>query len=204
MIETAYQNTFVISRESSSVYTKTPPVADDLSPSVTIPTPDHLEIDIDGFSDGTGSVTIDGTDAADASISETISFPGNGQKVSNNEFKTVTRVRTSGLADESTTGTLTISTATGSGTNQPTWETVTSVVGRLVRPRTSEAFSLLGERSDKSGAVFTKPGVNIQVKDRITLGSDTWECEEIHRRFRKVGEVHHWQVTVTELESPAN
>lgn len=204
MFEVLLQNTFVVSRESSSVYTATPPVADDSSPSITITTPGYLEVTISGFMDGTGTVTLDGTDESDDALNEVVTFPGNGQKVTGNKFKTVTRVRTSGLADEATTGTLKIQTATGVGTDQPVWETVGTIVGRLVRPRTKAAFTMLGERSSKSGAVHTKPGEDILVGDRITLGSDIWEVEEINRRFGRIGEVHHWQVVVTELESPAN
>lgn len=204
MYEGLLQNIFSIARELSSVYSKTPPLEDDASPSIAIPSSDHLEVVIDGFTSGTGSVTLDGTDPIDAVIAETITFPGNGQKISNLEFKTVTRVRTAGLTNEATTGTLTIKTATGSGLDQPIWDVKKSIVGRIVRPRTREAFTLLGERANKSGGVFTKPGVDVQVGDRISLGPEQWEVDEIHRRFNRIGEVHHWQVTITELESPAN
>jgi hypothetical protein len=200
---TMLHNEFFVDRELSSVYTATPPVADDVAPAITIVEPDNLEIVISGFTDGTGSVTIDGTDPSDAVIAETISFPGNGQKVTNLDYKTVTRVRTSGLADETTTGTLTIKTASGSGGDNPVWSRILKFNGRLIRPKTAEAFRILGERADKRGAVFSEPGLDIVSGDKISLGPDIWEVEEIHRRFKRVGEVHHWQIVIKELESPA-
>lgn len=203
MYESLLANTFKVYRETSSVYTKTPPVADDQSPGVTIADPDNLEVKLSGFADGTGSVTIDGTDDNDGAISETITFPGNGQKISSNIFKTVTRVRTSGLADESTTGTLTIETATASGEGQPVFSQVATIVGRLVRPETSDLFVRLGEDTIKRGAIHTKPGQDIQTGDKITLGSEMWEVEKIQRKFNKWGEVHHWQLIIMDLESPA-
>lgn len=198
------QNEFVNAREVSSVYTKSPPVADDTSPSVSISTPDNLEVILSGFSDGTGSVTLIGTDPVDAAINETITFPGNGQKISNLEFKTISRITTSGLVGEATEGTLMVKTATGSGTDQPVWSTIGPFMGRLIRPKSAEAFHLLGERGDKRGAIFTVPGEDVVIGDRIKFGPEEWEAEEIRRRFGPYGEVHHWQITIIELESPAN
>jgi hypothetical protein len=202
MYESLLQTPFGVARESSTVYTNNPVVADDQSPGITISTASYIEATLDGFTNGTGTVTLTGTDENDQVLVETITFVGNGRLVSDSSFKTITRVQTANLIDETSVGSLTLKTTTQTGEEQPVHLTKSNIVGRLARPGTAEAQRLIGTTETRRGGIVSKPNVDVEIGDKITLGSESWEVTEILHRYMRVNQVRHWVLVLKELRTP--
>jgi hypothetical protein len=203
MIEVLFEATFQVYRESSVLYTKNPVVADDQSPSITITTPVYLLLKLADFSTGTGTITITGTDSADQAQSESVTFPGNGRKISANKYKTITRVQTVGLTNESTVGSLSIEASTQTGELQPEWVRKKDIPGRLIRPAGFRDITAMGVEELDKAVLATKPNVNVNIGDKITKGVKSWEVLEIRETYLRQNQVHHWKLVMKSVDSPA-
>lgn len=201
MLEVLYQTTFTVKRESSNLYESDPIQGDDQSPSITIGTPVYLRLILSGFSAGSGTITLTGTDSDDQALSETVTFTSNGRRLSDNEFKTITRVQASGLTNESTVGSLVIESVTETGETVLSLVTKSPIRGRLARPGSSDALRLLGQEGLKRGVIFTKPNPDVQMGDRVAKGSEVWEVASINDKYKRINQEHHTTLILEDFES---
>jgi len=77
--------------------------------------PGCMEVHISGCFDGTGTVTINGTDENGAAISESLTFTANGVEVGEEEFQTITAISTIGFIGEIVVGDIEIRLVSVSG-----------------------------------------------------------------------------------------
>lgn len=203
MFETLLQQTFTASREDSEVYSKDPVIASDTSLGITLSPPNHLMVILEGFSVGTGTVTVAGTDSANVSVQEVFTFAGNGRLVGDQEFKTIDSITTSGLADETTVGSMKILSVSETGEIQPSLVTLPSIEGRLSRPAEEETISLAGVTTRLAGTIIVKGDVDVKVGDKLVLGADEYEVVTINPRYNRVGQKRHITIGVKEFEGPA-
>lgn len=87
-----------VTRKTDVLLTKKPitlhPVTDHQPPAGQ---PGCMEVHITDCIEGTGSVTINGTDVNGAALSETLTFTGNGVETGEEEFQTITAIQTFNL-----------------------------------------------------------------------------------------------------------
>jgi hypothetical protein len=76
----------------------------------------YIQITVAGGTTGSGTVTINGTDTAGASASETLTFTASGTQCTVATWGTVTGITTTGLADEATPPTVAAKAISSDGT----------------------------------------------------------------------------------------
>lgn len=182
------KNLVTISREGFELYNKTA-VADDTGLTISSSTAFYFAIEISGFTDGTGTVTVTGTDENDDAASVTLTFARNGRKLNaTTAFKTITRVQTSGLADESTVGTLVINKTDRTGQPDETLSSVGQTLARFSRMREGDFVKASGATELDSAIMFVFPNTDVRKNDIITFEGESWEIKAISSRFGRRGE----------------
>lgn len=203
MFESLLHQDFKVTRESSRVYFKTPAIADDTSLGISVSPTLHLMVILDGFTDGTGTVTVTGTDTAGATQSQAFTFPANGKLLSDEAYKTISRVQTSGLTSETIVGSLEIQKVEQTGELRPSFVDVGNIRGRLARPEELSLFSQRGEVETRRATIHTKnTTLGLQIGDRIVHQGISYEIEEIQPRWTRY-QVLFRRLVLNELESPA-
>ena len=82
----------------------------------TVPAGAYLQITVSAGTDGSGSVTVAGTDTTGATASEALVFSANGTQVTTKRWGTVTGITTTGLAGETTPPTVAAQAVSADGT----------------------------------------------------------------------------------------
>lgn len=107
--------------------------ASTLTPARDLRVAAYVEITVAGGSDGTGTVTVVGTDAAGAAASETLTFTANATQQTTRRFGTVTELQTTGLADEATVPTIEARAVSADGTPQLVHTTIATQVPTVLQ-----------------------------------------------------------------------
>jgi len=143
-----------------------------------------LQFQLTGASSGTGTVYVTGW-AAGATITEAVTFTTNGIKTTTNSFLRLSGSTSTGLADESTVGTITASTVTKTGQPVMNVYSTTSFRGFVtLRSTTMRGLQLnvVGPVVDEDVVMYTRPSdITIDVGDTITYDSRTWKVSSVFR-----------------------
>jgi hypothetical protein len=161
----------------------------------------YLVVTIAGCTDGTGDVTITGTDSEGNSQSESLAFTANGIKQTANSFTTVTGLTTLGFIDETVVGTIEVKAVTQMG--QPIYSE--SIVDASIKARIEEikgriAYLPQGQVVDATHRAFCSfLSSYIPTEDDILVdGNDRYKINFSNKVYGRTTE-HHWELLLEQL-----
>ncbi|KKM92215.1 hypothetical protein LCGC14_1220710 [marine sediment metagenome] len=202
MWQTLLQQPFVAERPSAELYSETA-VADASGLSLTPAKDAYLAITLSGFTTGSGTVTVTGLDEGGSATSDVLTFAGNGRRLGAQLFSSITRIQTSGLADEAAVGTVLVQAVTSMGELIMGLTVTGPIYGRLTRPKESVEVTVAGGATKRFAVLYVAPDADVEVGDKLTYSSTTWEIQEIDPKYKRHGAVRHIQLRLTEYKSPA-
>lgn len=183
-------------RETGDLYGPTAPVAT-IVQTISRTEVFFVEVRIAGMSDGTGIVTITGTDAASAAQSVVITVSGNGRYLAvgdTQDFLTITNIATSGLADEGTVGTILVRAVSESG-QQLVADTVLGTFPVYnARPRIGELLQSSGNVPLNSTTFITFGNSIVEENDLLVISGQVWEVKAVVDYNDRNGEEGYRQI----------
>ena len=152
-------------------------------------------------SDGTGEITVTGTDSDDAAQTERIIFTGNASKQSTSQFKTVTGITSSGFVGETTVGTLEVKAVTQMGQQIYFEATIqASVKARINEQRGRLAYLPQGQAvscSHKAFCSFSDDYTPTE-DDILVEGLSKYKVIFANRVYGQLS-AHHWELLMDQL-----
>jgi len=159
-----------------------------------------LHIVLAGCADGTGTVNIIGT-VSGVSVTETLTFTGNGFEETINEFTEVAAITTTRLIDEATVGTLAVKARTAAGA--PLYQEVTIESSRKMRIRArsgSIRIMQAGQKEVVNYEGYCETGTDIQAKDFVyPSGTSDKYIADFINSVRGQSAVHHKEVDLRKV-----
>lgn len=156
----------------------------------------YAEIRLAGFTDGTGSVTLSGTDEQGNAQSVVITTTGNGRYAAlgnAEDFRTITSIVTSGLADETTVGTLRVRAVSESGQPLVANTTLNTFPIYQARPRIGELLQATNVPLN-SVVFFVPPIAYVEENDLLEVNGVMWEVKAFITYDDRNGEVGYHQI----------
>lgn len=182
------RNTCIQQRKGFELYNKTA-VADDAGLSISYTLPFFFDVKLAGFTTGSGTVTITGTDKDDLATNVVLAFTGNGRKLNGTqEFKTITRVQTANLADEATVGTVLIRKTADTGQPDESWSQIGTHLCRFSQMREGDKVKATGSVEVNSTNMFVHPTASFLTNDRVIFEGEIWEVKAVSKRFGRRAE----------------
>lgn len=163
----------------------------------------YLSVTLADFTTGSGTVTITGLDDEGSAASEVFTFAQNGRRIGDQLFSSITRIQTSGLADETTVGTVLVESVTSLGEPVMSLLAIGSIFCRLTRPKESVETTIVGGKTVRFAVLYVPPDADVEVGDKLIYDGATWEIQEIDPKYKRHGQKRHIQLRLTEYKSPA-
>lgn len=126
----------------------------------------YLKIDVAGGTDNSGTVSLSGTYGG-GNVSETVTFTAARWKISTNQYTTLSNPTTTGLADEATKPTVTITACTVAGA-PISWTDTTSHHGIFKRVSIGEYTAQLVAAGVEAPSIF-----KVRIYENITVTQKT-------------------------------
>lgn len=194
MIDRYFVNNFTLETISSTLTTLNPP-AQTNTVSLTLSENTNIGIKVDGFTTGNGTVTLQSS-----SITETLTFPANGELISLNTFSSITTVLTNNLTDESTVGIIELFQTTSVGSPIPFRTEVSgSYKGRISHRKRSFDEIRSGIEVDTSPILFAQFDTPVKIKDYIRVAGRTFEVLSINYPGDMFGNINHQEIQLLEI-----
>lgn len=155
-----------------------------------------VEVRLKGFTSGTGTVTITGTDALGGAQVVVLTTLGNGRFVAlgdTQDFRTITLVETSDLADEATVGTLVVRAVSEAGQVLPAMVLLNTFPVYSARPRLGELLQATNVPLN-SVIFFAPPIANVEENDILEVSGKEWEVKAIITYHDRNGEIAYHQI----------
>jgi len=191
-IDRFFVETFTLETVTSSLTTFIPGITNSVN--LTLSEEANIGVKLEGFTTGSGSVTLQGN------ITESLTFPANGELITLNSFTSITTVALSNLTDEDTTGTIELFMSTPTG--QPI--TYRSVVGSSYKGRISNrkrSFDQVrsGVEVNTNPIMFTTYDTPARIKDYVRAVGRTFEILSINYPANLYGEINHQEIELLEI-----
>ena len=175
-------------RETFILYDKTA-VADDTGLTISRTDPFFISVILSGFTTGSGTVTVHGTDENDATTSKVTTFTGNERRLDTDQkFKTITRVETSGLTDEATVGKVKIEASSRLGEPDERLTALGTLECKLARTRLGEVIEVAGVQPLNSAIAIVRPKTEMLRNDRLIVDGESWEIHAVKKIYDFWGE----------------
>ncbi len=192
IIERFLDTDFTLLTTSSILATLDPP---SMSNAVSLSFDNNfVGVRLSGFNIGSGTVTLQG------STSESITFPANGELISNNTFTSLSNIGTSGLTGESLVGKVEVFLSTSAGAPIEYRTTVGSYKGRISNRRRDFRNIAQGFEVETKPILFAiYPGPPAKVRDYVQAVGRTFSVESITYPADLIGTVDHQEMELREV-----
>jgi len=145
----------------------------------------YLRVEIKGFSEGTGTITLLGD------VSEDFTFFGNGYMISRQEFSRIDSVESVGLLDEETIGSLLIEGTNATGLDKIKIESTIDFYGRISAPTLSRSIEIFGPMESLIAILYAPPDLDLKEKDIILYNGNEYSIMRVHKPLDSRGMIHH-------------
>lgn len=185
-------------KETADLYGPTEPVASvvaTISRSETF----FTEIRLKGFTDASGTVTLTGTDELGNAQVVVHTVDGNGRYVAvgdTQDFRTITLIETSGLADEATVGTIRVRAVSEAGQLLVADTILNTFPVYLARPRIGELLQASGNVPLNSSVLMVPHTVHVDENDILVISGKEWEVKAVITMHDRNGEIGYHQIIV--------
>jgi hypothetical protein len=183
-------------KETADLYGPVTPVASAVT-TISRTETFFTEIRLAGFTDASGTVTITGTDEAGSPQTVVHAVDGNGRYVAvgnAQDFRTITLIETSGLADETTVGTIRVRAVSEAGQLLVANTILNTFPVYLSRPRVGELLQASGNVPLNSSVFFVDHSVVVDENDLLVIGGSTWEVKAVITMHDRNGEIGYHQI----------
>ncbi len=192
IIERFLDTDFNLLTTSSILTTLNPPTATN-SVSLSFAS-SRVGVRLSGFTTGSGTVTLVG------SVTESLTFPVNGELFSLNSFTSLSSINTSGLADESLVGKVEVFLCTPAGAPVEFRTTVGSYKGRISNRRRDFRNIAQGFEIETNPILFAVyPGPPAKVRDYVQAVGRTFSVESITYPADLIGVIDHQELELREV-----
>ena len=192
MIDRFFVDTFTLESVKSGLTTLSTPSQTN-SVSLTLSEEANVGVRISGFTDGSGSITLQG------SSTESLTFPANGELISLNTFTSITTVLTNNLTDESEVGIIELFLSSPTGSPITFRETVDSYRGRISHRKRSFEEVRSGIEVNTNPILFTSFDIPAEIKDYIRVVGRTYEILGINYPSDLFGLIDHQEIELLEI-----
>ena len=142
-----------------------------------------------GFSDGTGTVTVQGLDLAGVTQSVVLTFTGNQRRMNNQQrFVSLFEVTSSGLTNESTVGTVQVIAVSRTGQPREEFTTVqVNIPARFSGLRRNERVGSIGGVEDVTGKCYFGTDLGLSRRDKIVFRGTTYNIRAFKKQMDRHG-----------------
>ncbi len=192
MIEKFFDNEFILETITSVLTTLSPPSQTN-AVSLTFDS-SNVGVRVGGFTTGSGDVVLQGD------ISETLTFPVNGELYSLNNFTSISTIIVNNLINEASLGKIEIYLSTPAGAPKTFRTEQGTYRGRVSnRKRTFQEVSS-GLEVTTNPILFTTWDIPVTIKDYIRVVGRTFEVSSISYPSDLLGNINHQECELRELE----
>ncbi len=154
----------------------------------------NIGVRIGGFTDGSGVVTLHGN------ITESFTFPGNGEMISLSVFTSISTISLINLTDEATIGIIEVYLSSPSGSPIEFREVQGTYKGRISHRKRSFLELSQGLEMVTSPILFAAYDVPASIGDYIRVIGRTFSIQSINYPSDLSGNINHQEVQLEELE----